>query len=533
LSKPKQTLRAESTNPAWPTPHVHNIDCSTMVGADDDDFVAWCQAYHPTLTTVKDSESMLTGMMRECAWQEYAEGELAMKLTVRHAGFAEDTVVAGPQYEFVHGKTQAHCESADWQFNRIGPITTNGGYDWTSWVGHLQTPGDGELQYLSGYYVGNVHASNYSIIGYPPLHQHHSHIHCNHTDDNSHEAIIHGDEQCLESLGGAGCTIRLFPPGNSMRMYRPIGGNAEVNDVRVAGSEDLTTYFIVALRMSTAQASPRPVQMFGVAGMEPYLKMRPGFGYTKHTPDGGPYQMDGVTPQPPFAFLNHAFFATDIVPGDTLSAMWEEQTVMSPWKLRWGWFHTHQQWAEAIYVYLNVSAKELGISDLLPQKWLLHIDGNPGDLPNSVGTGGANVSKVSDLLESQRHHVPMCRWVREEAPYDVHTDTMELGKQFHRTQSACRPVSALPGMPLTFVAIYSPMEEGIARGNGTVHTTVRVVTETDTYDTHPESAVVGARRGIPDLVWWRGGPPEDEAAWLQYVVPKDQWPQDPPPRPYA
>ena len=102
-------------------------------------------------------------MMANCNWQQFEPGSLQNVATVRYEPHVMDGLI-GPIYSPPqHGPVQEWCvpESApDWYMTRLGPWTTDGGYSWTQWMFDAQTPGDGEMQYVSGYYSGTVNASD-------------------------------------------------------------------------------------------------------------------------------------------------------------------------------------------------------------------------------------------------------------------------------------------------------------------------------------------------------------------------------------
>ena len=139
---------------------------------------------------------------------------------------------------------------------RFGPITTHGGKDWTqfravefafgaTWpdAGH----GGERAIAVREAYAGAIDA-NGALLGYPPLHQHHFHIFEKRELNDNHAIITHGDDNCLESMGGLDCTIRRMIPGYATIVRQPITMDVIMNDVRAKGSSPLTYYLLATIR---------------------------------------------------------------------------------------------------------------------------------------------------------------------------------------------------------------------------------------------------------------------------------------------
>lgn len=184
-----------------------------------------------------------------------------------------------------------------WEIFRVGPFSTTGGKDWTTWftkniagpcfqnssaavakqdriskadllndtdqycndlaLDHVEGFGDGwrwpagpRLFAVRESYLGTMLPTG-RLNGYPPIHSHHFHI----EEDEGIPSraslgamIAHGDDQCLDADNGVGCVIRRAPPGHATVMKLPLHAYTDLNDVRVAGSAPLQWYMVVAMR---------------------------------------------------------------------------------------------------------------------------------------------------------------------------------------------------------------------------------------------------------------------------------------------
>jgi len=292
----------------------------------------------------------------------------------------------------------------------------------------------------------------------------------------------------LQDEGGVGCNIRLLPKGTAFRMKQPIKVDGEVNDVRPDGSATLTHYAVAAARLADSKEEvPKAFQVYGYAGITNYMTRYPCVGLTQDSPNVlQPY------------FVGRGFANTYVVPADRRTATWDEMYITSKFKLKYGYFHSHWQWCEGMYIYLNVSGAELDLPNQIGTRWDLH------------GGGVRNwnvVDGVLDYLDSTPY-TPMCAIRRRDMPYDRYDGYMETGDRFYRLSSPCRPLTALPGMSMTLVVVHSPATSGAVQPMATVHTTVRGWIDSDEWTIHPESARIGGRHGAPELTWWPDQAPQ-------------------------
>ena len=69
----------------------------------------------------------------------------------------------------------------NWRMMRVGPLTSNGGYDWWQFAGHNALNMSDILKRggkygINAHYVVGVEAATDKTLGYPPIHVHHIHI---------------------------------------------------------------------------------------------------------------------------------------------------------------------------------------------------------------------------------------------------------------------------------------------------------------------------------------------------------------------
>jgi len=482
----------------WPTPHVTSDDCHTMQGSDNSDYVAWCLTSHASVDDQAKKQGEMEGMLRGCEWAEYPEGELAEHSFTMDVGANKDLTLmpTPPDYSPLKGAKQKYCQAGDWWINAVGPETTYGNYTWVRSSLQLQgytlgaeNDGPEGVGYVTGFYFGVVEAASMSMVSYPPIHIHHAHTHSNYTFDFSHEVYHHGDSQCLDGQGGAACMIYLLPENNAFRMTRPMLHNAETNDVRPEGSPGMTLYYIAALRIAPAAtgATTRRVTNFG----DGY-----GMGNTINT-------------------LFRGYPDTYVIPGNKRSATWDELFVYTPFNIRWGYFHTHPQWVEGIYIYINVTSGELGLPALLPEREVLYTVGEVDDTTNTTHDDAIN--GMLDHLESTPQYVPTCIFKREMSPHDTYTDTEEAGNDFYRLNTACRPFNATAGMSVTVVVVMAPSGDDVMRDRASVHTGARLFIETDAYTEKSFSPSVGSQLGLPA----KDG--SGLVSWTKDKVSEDPW----------
>merc|ERR1711871_817037 len=132
--------KAHTVPAGWPKQHRTTAECAQT--SNESEWLAWCEMFHAPLEFQVHKVNMLQNMFKECEWKAWQEGELEIAPTAAQAPGPVDLAAGSPPYRPVTGWTQEYCQSGDWTFNRLGPITTNGGYSWQNYFMDTQTPGE-------------------------------------------------------------------------------------------------------------------------------------------------------------------------------------------------------------------------------------------------------------------------------------------------------------------------------------------------------------------------------------------------------
>ena len=143
------------------------------------------------------------------------------------------------------------CRADGWLAFRTGPYVTHGDYSWTTLIASFNgslVPYHGipNLHAFSQYALGNIDESN-SLIGYPPIHQHHYHAFGSY-DFSLADMNNHGDNQCHSEDGGVKCLVRKAPSGTAWIMRDGMGVATQFNDVRPPPQDSLTSFIFGAFK---------------------------------------------------------------------------------------------------------------------------------------------------------------------------------------------------------------------------------------------------------------------------------------------
>ena len=174
------------------------------------------------------------------------------------------------------------------------------------------------------------------LLAYPPLHQHHFHVEEYKADWFAGGLIAHGDDQCHAHAGGVACLVHRHAPGHVQRVTTPLSVDADVNDVRAAGSPPLTHWAVVALKSirevpPSSEPLPADAAVRSSGRLQALTQMRLA-----------------VMPLP---VRNPGYPGTYGVPSNQTSAFFREGRFLVDTPLAWSYLHTHgQQIAAAIRV---------------------------------------------------------------------------------------------------------------------------------------------------------------------------------------
>ena len=217
----------------------------------------------------------------------------------------------------------------EWEMHRIGPFTTTGGNDWTQ----VQLPALhsrhklGTRLAVSEYFLGSTSTEG-KLLAYPPLHQHHFHVEEYKADWFAGGLIAHGDDQCHAHAGGVACLVHRHAPGHVQRVTTPLSVDADVNDVRAAGSPPLTHWAVVALKSirevpPSSEPLPTDAAVRSSGRLQALTQMRLA-----------------VMPLP---VRNPGYPGTYGVPSNQTSAFFREGRFLVDTPLAWSYVHTHGQ----------------------------------------------------------------------------------------------------------------------------------------------------------------------------------------------
>eukprot|EP00602_Paraphysomonas_sp_CaronLab_P007625 CAMPEP_0185022866 /NCGR_PEP_ID=MMETSP1103-20130426/5566_1 /TAXON_ID=36769 /ORGANISM="Paraphysomonas bandaiensis, Strain Caron Lab Isolate" /LENGTH=649 /DNA_ID=CAMNT_0027555137 /DNA_START=113 /DNA_END=2062 /DNA_ORIENTATION=- len=203
-------------------------------------------------------------------------------------------------------------DGSTWAVTRVGPMHTNGGYDWLQlgwddlfgFSAVLKDHPDGIYiveQYMSPVLEDGTRLSN------PPIHVHHMHsgpdpyvrqrmdpMTCAIRGLNCFNPLrtleTHGDYVCVAEDGGNDCHVESFHEGYGKLITHTLGLEGEINDVRPHHSETLVWYWEIGARWvpkatTGPGASLKAMSLHNMAGPGTYdPKVQRSFLFTFPTP---------------------------------------------------------------------------------------------------------------------------------------------------------------------------------------------------------------------------------------------------------
>ena len=146
------------------------------------------------------------------------------------------------------------------RIHRIGPLVSRGGnnfmiardsdiFELVELLERLQ----GRVS-IRKIFFAVVSAVTGEILGYPPIHIHHSHLGPHATigilDFVAPLHFPHGETSCQSNEGGTACFMFSFPEGLGFELDVPLLFNAYINDVRTPGSSPLPLFLELAIEYS-------------------------------------------------------------------------------------------------------------------------------------------------------------------------------------------------------------------------------------------------------------------------------------------
>mmetsp|Transcript_6210 Transcript_6210/g.7387 ORF Transcript_6210/g.7387 Transcript_6210/m.7387 type:complete len:658 (-) Transcript_6210:525-2498(-) len=237
---------------------------------------------------------------------------------------------------------QKRAEDERWSIVRLGPMKGNGDYDWHSFWHYDLIPEmtatleAGKKVWLTGYFSGAID-EQFKPLNYPPIHHHHFHIVPTPFDVFLNHNIMfqmHGDATWPSELGGFDSWLNYFPSDIAFPVEYPLQLDADLNDVRPHGSDDLIFYLEIALRWTT-EAPTKPAALLNFGAPFPLLQDGPMTHWTEH--------------------------AVNYVPGDQESVFWYTGRIYNSGRILHTIAHSHSHWFDEFYVFAG-TPEQLGLN---------------------------------------------------------------------------------------------------------------------------------------------------------------------------
>ena len=398
----------------------------------------------------------LEAVLRACKWQRLEFKPTRAGCNSRRANLAWSNPCSGSDggAEILHGVTEGtmrplavsrpgwlvsgggvrveRCghvgDGREWEVHRVGPFTTTGGNDWTRVLlpALHSRHAPGTRLAVSEYFVGST-STDGELLPYPALHQHHFHAEEHKADWFAGGLIGHGDDQCLASSGGVACLVRRHAPGHVQWVTTPLSVDCEVNDVRAAGSAPLTHWATVALKSIRHAAPPEPSVDSRGAGLQALTQIRLTVMplNVRHPGYPGTY---GVPSNQTSAFFREGTFLVDTPP------------------LAWSYFHTHGHYVDEMALYINTSARSLGLVDAGLSSGLRVFS-------TKVGLGLRDWAAKHAAARGARR---VCHYKRASDLSERSFGTEEIDGVFYRKAAGCVPFEIARGLPFVAVVFASP-----------------------------------------------------------------------------
>ena len=154
---------------------------------------------------------------------------------------------------------EVEAASGVWRVERIGPFVSTGGYDWWqfSWRNALRLE-DFATPAILAHWTGPVLPDGTPLMT-PPIHQHHSHLNpaARYTYDDGLLRVVehHGDWQ----FTGEGARSFGQTYGGASKVVESVSLDAELNDIRRAGSPPLIWYYEMSALVRDSPPPDAPV----------------------------------------------------------------------------------------------------------------------------------------------------------------------------------------------------------------------------------------------------------------------------------
>jgi len=178
---------------------------------------------------------------------------------------SDEDILAGGVLRNTSAFVLKFCRDRLWRAFKVGPFSTKGGYFWHHAAWYFRNESASSLlptfkdnvYAFSDYFLGSLDALS-SIIGYPPIHQHHFHFW------GAHEVVgdklnAHGDNQCVAEEGGKYCYVRSAPRGLAYVSEGPLTAFNDFNDVRYPSAPRMDSWMTVVVKIYEGTSEPRRI----------------------------------------------------------------------------------------------------------------------------------------------------------------------------------------------------------------------------------------------------------------------------------
>ena len=185
-------------------------------------------------------------------------------------------------------------EGLQYTLMRVGPFTSNGGYDWWQYAGHdalklSRHLNGGRVIGINSHWVTAIEVSTGKPLGYPPMHVHHIHLVpskpwlryqwatpstagwrnlLHHLTEQQGAAYYvpnyvmeqHGEwDLCDIHEQTAGCFAEELPNGFTNLIDFPLDFEGELNDGRAVGAPDLAFYLEIGMGWTYSVRTRKPL----------------------------------------------------------------------------------------------------------------------------------------------------------------------------------------------------------------------------------------------------------------------------------
>lgn len=535
-------------NAAAYTAFLQGENAATPSACLDDFTDAFGEACRNQFDTQKSRE--LEALLASCAWQE--ESTEQTNLEILHApggaGFSAAQVVAPSEYAIArclpgaagvgeqngaaasaHGSSEQQQDDA-WEFIRLGPFSTTGGYSWTdlhtcdalamlfqhdSWdtsaclatnetaFSAAYDAFDACLQDATTSPMACLDEANavFSPLGCP-LAQPPPCFNYSKADvfpgigkqwvwpsgpGGGGKRVLAVSSYFLGSVDAQSMKLLDYPPLHQHHFHaeayskqHPLGNGQGDNlithgDDQCVASAGSAACEIRRMPAGYAQLVDLPLDITAIVNDVRATGSAPARWYQLIALKGRPH--DGSRKsfsQARLAFfpavMEMGGFGTYLVPSDQTSAYWREGTFIADAPVLWAYYHTHPAWMEEMVMYVGANSSQLDMESI-------GISG--GAISTGLPREQLDASKT--LLEKRAAAAGaqlVCHYKRGSYHLEVPDEpTAEIADHFYRKLNSCVPFQMSVGLPFLAVMITSPDSDAAATFHG--------------YEAEPDALVAG------------------------------------------